>query len=114
MRRADASELFLTGERFTPTRAVEVGLVNAAVPAAELDEAVDRYVSMVARGGPLALAAAKELVQKIPVMDRREAFQWAAARSTELFRSEEATAGIAAFRQRRDAPWIGSAQSRSG
>jgi methylglutaconyl-CoA hydratase len=109
MRRADASELFLTGERFTPARAVEVGLVNAAVPAAELDEAIDRYVSMVVRGGPQALAAAKELVAKMPGMDRHDAFQWASARSTELFRSEEATAGIAAFRERRDAPWVPAA-----
>ncbi|MGF1599371.1 MAG: enoyl-CoA hydratase/isomerase family protein [Acidimicrobiales bacterium] len=107
MRRADASELFLTGERFTPARAAEVGLINRAVPAAELDEAVDRYLSMLVRGGPLALAACKELVSRLPGMDDRdEAFAWAAARSQALFASDEAAAGIAAFRQRRDAPWV--------
>jgi methylglutaconyl-CoA hydratase len=107
MRRAHAAELFLTGERFSPARAVEVGLVNAAVPAGELDRAVERYLSMVVRGGPLALAAAKELIRRVPAMiDRSEAFAWAAVRSSELFRSAEAAAGIAAFRERRDAPWV--------
>ena len=40
MRRADAAELFLSGERITAARAVEVGLLNRAVPASELDAAV--------------------------------------------------------------------------
>ena len=106
LRRADASELFLSGDRFTPARAAEVGLINAAVPAGELDAAIGRYVSMVVRGGPGALAVSKELIRRVPAMDRGEAFEWTASRSAELFRSEEAAAGIAAFRERRDAPWV--------
>jgi methylglutaconyl-CoA hydratase len=106
LRRADASELFLTGERISAARAVEVGLVNRAVPAAELDDAVDRYVDAVVRGGPQALAAAKELIATVPDMGRDEAFEWTAVRSRQLFQSEEATAGIAAFRQRGPAPWV--------
>jgi methylglutaconyl-CoA hydratase len=106
MRRADASELFLTGERFTPARAAEVGLINAAVPADELDGTVDDYLSSVVRGGPGALAAGKELIRRVPTMSRSDAFSWAATRSAELFRSEEAAAGIDAFRERRDAPWV--------
>lgn len=106
MRRADASELFLTGERVSATRAVEVGLVNAAVPASELDAGVERYVDAVVRGGPQALAAAKELINRVPDLERDEAFGWTAVRSRELFQSDEATAGIAAFRERRPAPWV--------
>lgn len=106
MRHADASELFLTADRFTPTRAAEVGLINKAVPADEIDAALDDYLSMVVRGGPLALAACKELISKVPDMSRAEAFEWTAARSKALFESEEASAGISAFRERRDAPWV--------
>lgn len=106
MRRADASELFLTGERFTPARAVEVGLINNAVPAAELDAQVEHYVAMIVQGGPLALAAAKELINRVADMDRNDAFVWTAVRSRELFESDEATAGIAAFRERSAAPWV--------
>src|SRR5690606_18148004 len=39
-----ARELFLTGMRFDAERARQIGLVHAVVPAAGLDEAVQRYV----------------------------------------------------------------------
>lgn len=106
MRRSDALELFLTGERIPPARAAEVGLITASAPPDELDERIDHYLSMVVRGGPTALAAAKDLVFRVPDMDRDEAFAWTTTRSRELFEAEEAAAGIAAFQARRDAPWV--------
>ncbi len=106
LREADARELFLTGERITAARAAEVGLLNRAVPRERLDEAVAEVVGQVVRGGPAALAACKELIERVPGMPRGEAFAWTAERSQELFRSDEAAAGIAAFRERRDAPWV--------
>ncbi len=110
LRRADALELFLTGERITPARAAEVGLITAAVDADELDATVDHYLSMVVRGGPAALAACKDLVFRVPDLDRQAAFEWTAVRSAELFRGDEAAQGIAAFRERRDAPWVPTAE----
>ena len=106
MSRADASELFLTGDRFTPARAADAGLINRAVAPELVDETVDGFVEMLARGGPLALAAAKDLVNRVPQMAQDDAFEWTSVRSRELFQSEEATVGIAAFRNREDAPWI--------
>lgn len=106
MSRADASELFLTGDRFTPARAAEAGLINRAVAPELVDGTVDGFVEMLVRGGPLALAAAKDLVNRVPQMPQDEAFEWTSVRSRELFQSEEATVGIAAFRNREDAPWI--------
>ncbi len=109
MGRADASELFLTGERFTPARAADAGLINRAVPADSLDESIDHFLAMVVRGGPDALAACKELIARVPDMDRDDAFAWTTVRSRELFQSEEAQIGIEAFRERRDAPWVPAA-----
>jgi methylglutaconyl-CoA hydratase len=106
MNRADANELFLTGDRITPARAAAAGLINRAVEPDELDGAVQEMVDMCLRGGPKALAAAKELIHRVPSMDRRTAFDWTSTRSRELFESDEARVGIAAFRERRDAPWI--------
>ena len=63
---------------------------------------------MVVRCGPLALAACKELIARVPDMDRADAFEWTAAKSKALFQSDEAAAGIVAFRERRDAPWVPS------
>jgi methylglutaconyl-CoA hydratase len=104
--RADALELFLTGERFTPARAEAIGLINRAVTPDDLDDEVDRLVAMVVRGGPKALAAAKDLIYRVPTMEDGAAFAWTTVRSRELFESEEAAAGIAAFNARNDAPWV--------
>ena len=106
LRQADAMELFLTGERIPAARAAEVGLINRAVPANDLDVAVDELVAKILRGGPSAVAASKQLVRRVPTMERDAAFAWTGELSAELFRSDEAAAGIAAFRERTDPPWI--------
>ena len=106
LRRADASELFLSGERIAAARAAEVGLFNRAVPRDELDAAVAETLGKVVRGGPNALAASKQLVSKVPQMQRADAWTWTAELSQGLFQSEEATEGIGAFRERRDAAWV--------
>lgn len=106
MRRADASELFLSGERISAARAVEVGLLNRAVPAADLDDAVAGIVAKVVAGGPSALAASKRLIREVPGQDRDAAFAWTAELSAELFASDEAAAGIRAWRDKTDAPWV--------
>lgn len=108
MRRADAMELFLSGERVPAARAAEVGLVNRAVAPNDLDEAVRGVIDNVTAGGPAALAAAKDLVNRVPGQDRAEAFTWTAALSAALFASTEAQEGIAAFRERRRAAWVPS------
>ncbi len=106
MRRADALELFLSGERIAAARAVDVGLLNRAVPAADLDAAVDTIVTNLLAGGPGALAAAKRLVNEVPAMDRTAAFAATERLSAELFASDEAAEGMAAFREKRTARWV--------
>lgn len=106
MRRADASELFLSGERIPAPRAVEVGLLNRAVPADRLDAAVSEVVDKVIAGGPRALEASKRLIREIPGKDPTEAFAWTGELSAELFGSDEASAGIRAWSEKVDAPWI--------
>ena len=106
LRRADASELFLSGERIPAARAAAVGLVNYAVETSELDAKVDAIVGKVVCGGPNALAASKQLIARVPQMSRAEAFDWTAPLSQQLFRSDEAHEGIGAFRERRDAAWV--------
>lgn len=106
LRAADAMELFLTGERIPAGRAAEVGLINRAVPREQLDATVDDLVAKIARGGPNAIAVSKSLVRRVPGMPRDEAFAWTSELSASLFRSDEAQAGIAAFRERSDPPWV--------
>ncbi len=106
LRRSDASELFLEGERVPAPRAAAAGLINRAVPRDQLDDEVSVTLRRLVRGGPNALANTKQLVTRVPEMDRAEAWEWTAELSQRLFQSDEAAEGIAAFRERRDASWV--------
>ncbi len=105
MRPGEAMEAFLRGHRFTAARAAELGLINRAVPAAELDAAVEEVLADLRKGGPNALGFAKRLVHEVPRMTRKDAFAWASALSADLFKSEEAAAGMKAFLTRQKPPW---------
>jgi len=110
IRRADALELFLSGERISAARAAEVGLITRAVPADELDADVAAVVGRLLAGGPSALAAAKRLVYTIPGMERKAAFTRTTELSQSLFASAEAAEGMAAFREKRLPSWAPPAQ----
>lgn len=101
----NAMWLFLTGERISAARAVEVGLVHRAVPAAELDRAVDEVIGLVRLGGPNALREAKRLVRRVPTLSLDEGFRETTATSLALFASEEAAEGMGAFVQKRKPRW---------
>jgi methylglutaconyl-CoA hydratase len=108
MRRGEAMEAFLRGNRFSAARAAELGLINRAVPAAELDAAVGEVIDDLRKGGPKALGFAKRLVYEVPALAPKEAFPWAAALSAELFAGEEAREGMAAFLGKRAPAWAGA------
>jgi len=105
MRPGEAMEAFLRGNRFPATRAAELGLINRAVPREALDAAVEEVLADLRKGGPEALGAAKRLVREVPRMDPKDAFPWTAQLSAELFRSEEAREGMAAFLGKRRPAW---------
>jgi methylglutaconyl-CoA hydratase len=105
LRRVDALELFLSGERISAARAAEVGLITRAVPAGDLDAEVSAVLARLLAGGPSALAAAKRLVYTIPGMERRAAFARTTDLSASLFASAEAAEGMAAFREKRLPSW---------
>lgn len=107
----DAYELLLTGERVPAARVKAAGMVTRVVPAAELDAEVAGLVAQLALGGPLALAATKALLRKVPTMSREEGFGWTADLSAQLFSSEEARAGMTAFLTRTPAPWVAGGSS---
>jgi methylglutaconyl-CoA hydratase len=101
-----AAELYLTGEVFDGVRAAQVGLVTAAVPAADLDETVARYRRALVLGGPLALAGTKQLLRRTPGQNIRADLAELATRSAGYFRSDEGREGVAAFREKRTASWV--------
>ena len=102
---AHARELLLTGERVSADRVKEAGLVTAVADDDALDGVVSSYVDALLRGGPTALARTKELLVRVPAMQRDDAFAYTAELSASLFASDEAREGMTAFLERRPASW---------
>lgn len=107
MRRADAAAALLRGNRFLAPEAERLGLITAAVQAGHLDAAVDEAVADLLLAGPGALAATKQLLARVPEMTTEAAFAWTEQLSAELFTTDEAKEGMAAFLEKRPPPWAG-------
>ena len=106
MRRSEATAAFLRGNRFGAAEAARLGLINAAVPAECLDAEVESVVADLLAGGPSALAASKQLVDRVPEMSFDDALGWTERLSAELFAGEEAAEGMDAFLNRRTPRWV--------
>lgn len=104
-----AMRLFVTGARFTGAEAVAMGFAHRAVPRAALEDAVSEELDMINRGGPNAVVECKKLVRRVPQLSTEAGFEETAEWSGRMFRSEEAAEGMAAFREKRDAKWVGEA-----
>ncbi|MDO8614997.1 MAG: enoyl-CoA hydratase-related protein [Dehalococcoidia bacterium] len=98
-------ELFLTGDTIDAVEAARLGLLNAAVPADQLDAAVGRYAASILKGSPAALAGCKRLVREVPGMDLDAAFAMTSELSAQYFASEEAREGMTAFAEKRPPRW---------
>ncbi len=105
MRRSEALEAMLRGRRFDATEAARLGIINHAVPAEQLDAAVEEIVGDLLLGGPNALAATKalfgfddEFEERISEMGRL---------SAALFQSEEGQEGMRAYLEKRPPDWAG-------
>jgi methylglutaconyl-CoA hydratase len=104
--RHQGMKLFLTGERFNGKQAVDFGLAHRAVPKTQLFEAVCEEIEAIKLGGPNAVIECKKLVRRLPQLEVKEGFKEAAEWSLRMFKSEEGSEGIAAFREKRKASWV--------
>ncbi len=107
MRRGDAKATFLRGALFDGAEAARLGLITTSVDSTEsLDAEVDAVLADLLLGGPEAFAATKQLFETVPYMGADEALAFASVRSAELFGSDEATEGIAAYLEKRPPYWV--------
>ncbi len=99
-------KLFLTGERFTGAQAVEMGFAHRAVPADQLEAAVQEEIDMINLGGPIAVQECKKLVRRVSELNIADGFAETGDWSKRLFQSEEGGEGMAAFREKRKPNWV--------
>jgi methylglutaconyl-CoA hydratase len=102
----NARRYFLTAERFDAREALRIGLVHSAVESHELDATVDRILDELLKGGPKAIAAAKDLIAHVAhrPIDHLLAEE-TATRIAQIRVSPEGQEGIAAFLDKRPAGW---------
>ena len=98
-----ARYLLLTGELIDAIEALRLRFINAVVSPDHLMTAADSWAKSMAEGGPKALANTKDLLQRFS----RQAMsvEELAKASAEPRLTDEARGGIAAFFDKKPAPW---------
>ncbi len=102
----NARVLFVTGERFSPARAREIGLVHSVVPLEALDDAVSKALNELLQGGPHAIRACKALALTVGHMDYDTARQYTAKTIAALRVSEEGQDGLRSSLEKRKPGWV--------
>lgn len=102
-----ATRYFQSAERIDAVRAREIGLVHETVEAEGLDARIQEIASALLQGGPLAQAAAKDLIRAVDGQSINDNLvEETAHRIAHLRATPEAREGIAAFLDKRSAAWI--------
>jgi trans-feruloyl-CoA hydratase/vanillin synthase len=74
----------ITGELFDAKRAVEIGLINQAVPRDQLRPKTIELAQKLMKISPAVLKAAKEAIRTVPNMSYEEAWDYLRAKNAEL------------------------------
>jgi enoyl-CoA hydratase/carnithine racemase len=105
--RKHALEMLLTGDMVPAARAAEIGLINKAVPAAELTRETMALAERIASKSPLVVKFGKETFQRQLDAPLAEAYRIAAETMVNNMLARDAEEGIGAFLQKREPKWEG-------
>jgi enoyl-CoA hydratase len=102
-----AMELALTGDPIGAERAAEIGVVNRLADSGGALDAALELAGVIARNGPLALAASKRIVAGSLDWTEEEAWSRNGEIAGPVMGSEDAQEGAKAFAEKRDPVWQG-------
>ena len=105
--RAATLELCLLGAPVTAERALQLGIVNRVVPAAELEAETMRVASQLAASAPLALRATLDVVNIGGECGIEEGLQYETAQFGLMFATDDMREGTRAFMERRKPTFTG-------
>lgn len=103
----NAMEVLLLADRITPQRALQMGLVNAVVPRDQVLATARAWAETICLNGPLAVRACKQSAKQSTFLGLTEALANEMSHSAQVFMSEDAKEGIAAFKAKRAPVWKG-------
>lgn len=98
-----AGRYFLTGEKFGPAEAADIGLITVA--ADDVGTAVAGLAANIAKASPQGLAVSKALTTAAVLADFDAHAERLTEQSVRLFVSDEAREGMLAFLQKRQPSW---------
>ena len=102
-----AFEMLVTGDFIPAAEALRLGLINRAVPAGELDRAVDELVARILAKSPVAVRTGKRMLYEQLNKGLAEAYAFAGEVMACNMMAEDAGEGIDAFIEKRPAVWKG-------
>jgi enoyl-CoA hydratase len=97
-----AMDILLTGRMLSAQEAVAIGLDNRIVERAELEREALRTARTIAGNGSLAVQRIKQAVWRQADMALDEAYEMESALGVDVFHSDEAREGLAAFAEKRE------------
>ncbi|MUL80774.1 MULTISPECIES: enoyl-CoA hydratase/isomerase family protein [unclassified Mycolicibacterium] len=104
---ARAKRMLLLGEKVTGSQAADWGLIHSAVPASELDTAVDQLLSRLAAGPTVAIGLAKQAIAYGQHATLTQSMNQELSNLELSCRTTDFKEGLAAFRERRDPDFQG-------
>lgn len=98
-------ELILTGERISAEQAAAMGLINRAVPAAELDAEVEALATKLASKAPQAMRLGLEAFYAQSDMDYADALSYLSEMLMKAISTDDAREGLMSFMEKRAPKW---------
>jgi enoyl-CoA hydratase/carnithine racemase len=105
--RKKVNEMMLLGERITAEQAVEYGLANKVVPAAEFDAEVGDWAARLASKSPVLMRLGHDAMYRQQDMAIDDALEFLRSQLSLTFTTEDIQEGVKAFFEKREPEWKG-------
>ena len=104
---ARAMEMLLTGELINASDAYHYGFLNRVVPASQVMEEAEKFASIIAKNGPLAVTAIKKAVLSNIGLTLSQGLANELEHAMPVFMSEDVKEGPRAFKEKREPQYKG-------